>query len=177
MLYPAPILDGLHYAVTTLIYSLDFNLIRCDGPFINLDTTTVVPGVGTDIPPILPIGIIVGTALLTTVVITYRRRGRNPWDIDVRVFYVDRGSYVYRVLGERYNSSGSNLLYLYRFNRNVKRIDFMYKGTPPPLSGFHKQARNSGEGYWAYMSYNENSFVICGCSIRKYITWYGYVRF
>lgn len=29
-IYPAPILDGLHYSVSTLIYSADFNIISCD---------------------------------------------------------------------------------------------------------------------------------------------------
>ena len=31
-IYPAPILDGLHYSVTTLIYSFDLVLAHCDAP-------------------------------------------------------------------------------------------------------------------------------------------------
>ena len=31
-IYPAVILDALHYSVTTLIYSLDLNVIDCTGP-------------------------------------------------------------------------------------------------------------------------------------------------
>ena len=30
--YPAPILDGLHYSVSTLIYSFDLGLVDCDAP-------------------------------------------------------------------------------------------------------------------------------------------------
>ena len=30
--YPAPLLDGMHYSVSTLIYSFDINTINCDGP-------------------------------------------------------------------------------------------------------------------------------------------------
>ena len=31
-IYPAPILDGMHYTVSTLIYSYDSSVISCDGP-------------------------------------------------------------------------------------------------------------------------------------------------
>ena len=31
-IYTAPILDGIHYSVSTLIYSFDFSIISCDGP-------------------------------------------------------------------------------------------------------------------------------------------------
>jgi NADH-ubiquinone oxidoreductase chain 4 len=31
-IYPAPILDALHYSVSTLIYSFDLSVISCDGP-------------------------------------------------------------------------------------------------------------------------------------------------
>ena len=31
-IYPAPILDAIHYSVSTLIYCFDFNTISCDGP-------------------------------------------------------------------------------------------------------------------------------------------------
>jgi NADH-ubiquinone oxidoreductase chain 4 len=31
-IYPAPILDGMNYAVSTLIYSFDLNVISCDAP-------------------------------------------------------------------------------------------------------------------------------------------------
>jgi NADH-ubiquinone oxidoreductase chain 4 len=35
-IYPAPILDGLHYSVSTLMYYFDYSVISCDGPsFIN----------------------------------------------------------------------------------------------------------------------------------------------
>jgi NADH-ubiquinone oxidoreductase chain 4 len=33
-IYPAPILDAIHYSVSTLIYSFDFNLIDCDAPLV-----------------------------------------------------------------------------------------------------------------------------------------------
>jgi NADH-ubiquinone oxidoreductase chain 4 len=33
-IYPAPILDAMHYSVSTLIYSSDFNLISCDAPSV-----------------------------------------------------------------------------------------------------------------------------------------------
>jgi len=36
-IYPAPILDGIHYSVSTLIYCFDFNIISCDGPEIELE--------------------------------------------------------------------------------------------------------------------------------------------
>ena len=40
-IYPAPILDAIHYSVSSLIYCSDFNLISCDAPsvwfFNNLD--------------------------------------------------------------------------------------------------------------------------------------------
>jgi NADH-ubiquinone oxidoreductase chain 4 len=29
-IYPAPILDGIHYSVSTLIYSFDISAISCD---------------------------------------------------------------------------------------------------------------------------------------------------
>ena len=29
-IYPAPILDAIHYSVSTLIYCVDFNIISCD---------------------------------------------------------------------------------------------------------------------------------------------------
>ena len=31
-IYPAPILDAIHYSVSTLIYSFDINTIICDAP-------------------------------------------------------------------------------------------------------------------------------------------------
>jgi NADH-ubiquinone oxidoreductase chain 4 len=31
-IYPAPILDGIHYSVSTLIYSFDSNIISCNAP-------------------------------------------------------------------------------------------------------------------------------------------------
>ena len=31
-IYPAPILDGLHYSVSSLIYSFDSNILSCDAP-------------------------------------------------------------------------------------------------------------------------------------------------
>ncbi len=31
-IYPAPILDAIHYSVSTLIYCFDFNVISCDAP-------------------------------------------------------------------------------------------------------------------------------------------------
>ena len=31
-IYPAVIIDGVNYVVTTLIYSLDLNVIDCTGP-------------------------------------------------------------------------------------------------------------------------------------------------
>jgi NADH-ubiquinone oxidoreductase chain 4 len=31
-IYPAPILDAVHYSVSTLIYSFDFSIISCDSP-------------------------------------------------------------------------------------------------------------------------------------------------
>lgn len=31
-IYPAPILDAIHYSVSTLIYCFDLNVISCDGP-------------------------------------------------------------------------------------------------------------------------------------------------
>jgi NADH-ubiquinone oxidoreductase chain 4 len=33
-IYPAPILDGIHYSVSTLIYSFDFSVISCDAPHV-----------------------------------------------------------------------------------------------------------------------------------------------
>jgi NADH-ubiquinone oxidoreductase chain 4 len=31
-IYPAPILDAIHYSVSTLIYLFDFNIVTCDAP-------------------------------------------------------------------------------------------------------------------------------------------------
>jgi NADH-ubiquinone oxidoreductase chain 4 len=31
-IYPAPLLDAMHYSVSTLIYCFDFNVISCDAP-------------------------------------------------------------------------------------------------------------------------------------------------
>ena len=31
-IYPAPILDAIHYSVSTLIYCFDLNVISCDAP-------------------------------------------------------------------------------------------------------------------------------------------------
>jgi hypothetical protein len=36
-IYPAPILDGLHESVTTLIYSLDLNIVSCGSILIYRD--------------------------------------------------------------------------------------------------------------------------------------------
>jgi len=33
-IYPAPILDAIHYSVSTLLYCSDFNIISCDGPSV-----------------------------------------------------------------------------------------------------------------------------------------------
>jgi NADH-ubiquinone oxidoreductase chain 4 len=44
-IYPGPILDAIHYSVSTLIYSCDFSIISCDAPegwgqLVNLSTPT-----------------------------------------------------------------------------------------------------------------------------------------
>jgi NADH-ubiquinone oxidoreductase chain 4 len=31
-IYPAPVLDAIHYSVSSLIYSFDLNVISCEGP-------------------------------------------------------------------------------------------------------------------------------------------------
>ena len=39
-IYHAPILDAIHYSVSTLIYSFEFNVIKCDAPPSNIDDWT-----------------------------------------------------------------------------------------------------------------------------------------
>jgi len=41
-IYPAPILDAIHYSVSTLIYSFDINTISCDAPITLKDGTVII---------------------------------------------------------------------------------------------------------------------------------------
>jgi len=51
-IYTVPILDGIHYSVSTLIYCFDFNVISCDGP----DTWNHIFDISKRLPPTNPCG-------------------------------------------------------------------------------------------------------------------------